>query len=90
MGLLLAGFSQSTFYDMGRPFLMASITIVVLGGTSITGGKGHYLGILGGALLYTALGSMLAGTTVPEAVRSIIYGAVILGAVILLRDKRTA
>lgn len=89
MGLLLAGFSQSTFYDMGRPFLMASITIVVLGGTSITGGKGHYLGILGGALLYTALGSMLAGTTVPEAVRSIIYGAVILGAVILLRDKRT-
>jgi ribose transport system permease protein len=90
MGLLLAGFSQSTFYDMGRPYLMASITIVVLGGTSITGGKGHYLGILGGALLYTALGSMLAGTTVPEAVRSIIYGAVILGAVILLRDKRTA
>jgi ribose transport system permease protein len=90
MGLLLAGFSQSTFYDMGRPYLMASITIVVLGGTSITGGKGHYLGILGGALLYTALGSMLAGTTVPEAVRSIIYGAVILGAVMLLRDKRTA
>jgi ribose transport system permease protein len=90
MGLLLAGFSQSTFYDMGRPFLLASITIVVLGGTSITGGKGHYLGILGGALLYTALGSMLAGTTVPEAVRSIIYGAVILGAVMLLRDKRTS
>lgn len=90
MGLLLAGFSQSTFYDMGRPYLMASITIVVLGGTSVTGGKGHYLGILGGALLYTALGSMLAGTTVPEAVRSIIYGAVILGAVMLLRDKRTA
>jgi ribose transport system permease protein len=90
MGLLLAGFSQSTFYDMGRPYLMASITIVVLGGTSISGGKGHYLGILGGALLYTALGSMLAGTTVPEAVRSIIYGAVILGAVMLLRDKRTA
>jgi ribose transport system permease protein len=90
MGLLLAGFSQSTFYDMGRPFLMASIAVVVLGGTSISGGKGHYLGILGGALLYTALGSMLAGTTVSEAVRSIIYGAVILGAVMLLRDKRTA
>jgi ribose transport system permease protein len=90
MGVLLAGFSQSTFYDMGRPYLMASIAVVVLGGTSISGGKGHYLGILGGALLYTALGSMLAGTTLPEAMRSIIYGAVILGAVMLLRDKRTA
>jgi ribose transport system permease protein len=90
MGVLLAGFSQSTFYDMGRPYLMASIAVVVLGGTSISGGKGHYLGILGGALLYTALGSMLAGTTLPEAMRSIIYGAVILGAVMLLRDKRAA
>ena len=90
MGLLLAGFSPIDLLRMGRPYLMASITIVVLGGTSITGGKGHYLGILGGALLYTALGSMLAGTTVPEAVRNIIYGAVILGAVMLLRDKRTA
>jgi ribose transport system permease protein len=90
MGVLLAGFSQSTFYDMGRPYLMASIAVVVLGGTSISGGKGHYLGILGGALLYTALGSMLAGTTLPEAMRSIIYGAVILGAVMLLRDERTA
>jgi hypothetical protein len=33
---------------------------------------------------------MLAGTSLPEAVRSIVYGAIILGAVILLRDRRQA
>jgi ribose transport system permease protein len=88
MGLLLAGFTEQTFFDMGRPYLLASIAVVVLGGTSISGGRGHYIGILGGALLFTALGSMLAGTSLPEAVRSIVYGAIILGAVLLLRDRR--
>jgi ribose transport system permease protein len=90
MGLLLAGFTEVTFFDMGRPYLLASIAVVVLGGTSIVGGRGHYLGILGGALLFTALGSMLAGTSLPEAVKSIVYGAIILGAVVLLRDRQAA
>jgi ribose transport system permease protein len=90
MGLLLAGFTEQTFFDMGRPYLLASIAVVLLGGTSITGGRGHYLGILGGALLFTSLGSMLAGTSLPEAVRSIVYGVIILGVVVLLRDRRPA
>jgi ribose transport system permease protein len=87
VGLLLAGFSDQAYYDMGKPYLLASIAVVVLGGTRITGGRSHYLGILGGALLFTAMGSMLQTTSLPEAVRSIIYGAVLLIAVILFRDR---
>ena len=90
MGYCSAGFTEVTFFDMGRPYLLASIAVVVLGRTSIVGGRGHYLGILGGALLFTALGSMLPGTSLPEAVKSIVYGAIILGAVVLLRDRRAA
>ena len=90
VGVLLAGFTAQAFYDMGKPYLLASIAVVVLGGTSINGGRGHYLGILGGALLFTALSSMLATTTLPEAVRNIIYGLVLLGAVLLLREKRSS
>ena len=86
VGLMLAGFSDQAYYDMGKPYLLASIAVVVLGGTRITGGRSHYIGILGGALLFTAMGSMLQ-TTLPEAVRSIIYGTVLLLAVILLRDQ---
>lgn len=89
VGLLLAGFTAQAYYDMGKPYLLASIAVVVLGGTSITGGRGHYIGILGGALLFTALSSMLASTSLPEAVRSIIYGLVLLGAVVMLRDKQS-
>jgi ribose transport system permease protein len=87
VGLMLAGFSDQAYYDMGKPYLLASIAVVVLGGTSISGGRSHYLGILAGALLFTAMGSMLQTTSLPEAVRNIIYGAVLLIAVIMLRDK---
>jgi len=90
VGILLAGFSSQAFYGMGDPYLLSSIAVVVLGGTLITGGRGHYLGILGGAILFTGLGIMLSGTVLPEAVRNIIYGLVMLGAVIALRERRLA
>jgi ribose transport system permease protein len=90
VGLLLAGFTAQAYYDMGKPYLLASIAVVVLGGTSIAGGRGNYFGILGGALLFTALSSLLASTSLPEAVRSIVYGVVLLGAVVMLRDRQSA
>ena len=40
---------------MGDEYLLPSIAVVVVGGTLITGGRGHYLGMLGGVLLLTAL-----------------------------------
>ena len=44
--------------------------------------------MLGGVLLLTALQTMLAGTTLPYATRAIVFGAVVLGAVIALRDRK--
>lgn len=88
VGLLLAGFSSQAFLGMGDPYLLPSIAVVVVGGALITGGRGHYLGVFGGALLLTALGTLLAGTTVPPAVRDIINGVVVLAAVITLRDRK--
>lgn len=90
VGLFLAGFSAQAFYGMGDPYLLSSIAVVVLGGTLITGGRGHYLGILGGAILFTGLGIMLSGTVLPEAVRNIIYGLVVLGAIVALRERSSA
>lgn len=89
VGLLLAGFAANAYYDMGKPYLLASIAAVVLGGTSIAGGRGYYPGILGGALVFTALGSLLASTSLPEAMRSVVYGVILLGAVVLLKDRQS-
>jgi ribose transport system permease protein len=89
VGVMLTGFSGQASLGMGDDYLLPSIAVVVVGGTLITGGRGHYLGMLGGVLLLTALQMLLAGTTLPYATRAIIYGLVVLGAVLALRDKRT-
>ena len=87
VGILLAGFSGQAFIDMGTPYLLPSIAVVVIGGVAMTGGKGTYLGMLGGALLLTALSTVLQGMLMPLAIRNVIFGFVILAAVIGLREK---
>jgi ribose transport system permease protein len=87
VGIMLAGFSGQASLGMGDDYLLPSIAVVVVGGTLITGGRGHYLGMVGGVLLLTALQTLLAGTTTPPAIREILYGAVVLAAVIALRER---
>ena len=89
VGALLTGFSGQASLGMGDEYLLPSIAVVVIGGALITGGRGHYLGMLGGALLLTALQTLLAGTTLPYATRTILFGLVVLAAVMALREKRT-
>lgn len=88
VGVLLTGFSGQASLGMGDDYLLPSIAVVVVGGALITGGRGHYLGMLGGVLLLTGLQTLLAGTTLPYATRAIMFGLVVLGAVIALRDRR--
>jgi ribose transport system permease protein len=89
VGILLTGFSGQASLGMGDEYLLPSIAVVVVGGALITGGRGHYLGMLGGVLLLTGLQTLLAGTTLPYATRAILFGLVVLGAVIALRDRRS-
>ena len=89
VGVLLTGFSGQASLGMGDDYLLPSIAIVVVGGALITGGRGHYLGMVGGALLLTAMQTLLAGTTLPYATRAILYGLVVLSAVIALRERRS-
>lgn len=88
VGVMLTGFSGQASLGMGDEYLLPSIAVVVVGGALITGGRGHYMGMLGGALLLTALQMLLAGTTLPYATRAILYGLVVLGAVMALRERR--
>ncbi|MGB3834108.1 MAG: ABC transporter permease [Mesorhizobium sp.] len=88
VGIMLTGFSGQASLGMGDDYLLPSIAVVVVGGALITGGRGHYLGMLGGVLLLTALQMLLAGTMLPYAIRAILYGLVVLGAVMALRERR--
>jgi ribose transport system permease protein len=85
-GVLLAGYASKAAQAMGDPYLLPSIAAVVLGGTSILGGRGSYLGTVAGVILITLLQSILSVMQMPEAGRQIVYGAVI--AVMLLAYGR--
>lgn len=86
-GVLLAGYAGKAAQSMGDAYLLPSIAAVVLGGTSILGGRGSYLGTVAGVILITLLQSILSVMQMPEAGRQIIYGIVIL--VMLLLYGRT-
>ncbi|MGF6178798.1 ribose transport system permease protein [Ensifer sp. 4252] len=77
-GVLLAGYASKAAQSMGDAYLLPAIAAVVLGGTSILGGRGSYLGTVAGVILITLLQSILSVTQMPEAGRQIIYGLVII------------
>ncbi len=89
-GALLAGYSTKAYQGMGDPYLLPSIAAVVLGGTSILGGRGTYLGTVAGVILITLLQSILSVVQIEEAFRQLIYGAVIIGMLLVYgRQRRT-
>jgi ribose transport system permease protein len=84
-GVLFAGFSRTSFLGMGDQFTLPSIAAVVLGGTSILGGRGSYGGTVVGAFFLTMLTTVLAIVNLSAGVRSIVYGVVIIAALLLNR-----
>jgi ribose transport system permease protein len=87
-GVLLAGYSTKAYQGMGDPYLLPAIAAVVLGGTSILGGRGTYLGTVAGVILITLLQSILSIMQMDESIRQIVYGLTII--LLLLLYGRSA
>jgi ribose transport system permease protein len=77
-GLILSALAGSTTQGIAEPYLLPSVAAVVIGGTSIFGGRGGYTGSIVGAVILTILVSLLTVLDAPFAVRQIIYGLIIL------------
>jgi ribose transport system permease protein len=87
-GLVLFGFTDNSYLAMGNPYQLGSIAAVVLGGTSILGGRGHYLGTVAGALLLTILTGLLPVLNIPQAGQNITQGLVVLGLLLIYSRER--
>jgi ribose transport system permease protein len=85
--MLLAGYANQSYLGMGDPYLLLSLAAVVVGGAAISGGRGYFLGTLAGAFILVTASTMLSGTTLPEAVKQIVYAVAILVAVLATRQK---
>jgi len=81
-GVMVAGLSGQSYLAMGSPYLLISVAVVALGGASFAGGRGSFLGTLGGALLLSLLTTLLTTFHLSEGLRVMVQGAVILLAAI--------
>lgn len=77
-GILLTGYSGQAYLGMGDAYLFTSIAAVAIGGASILGGSGHYLGTIAGALVLTILTGLLPALNLSSGALLVVYGAVIL------------
>jgi ribose transport system permease protein len=77
-GLIYVGITKVATVTLVERFVLPSVAAAVIGGTSIFGGRGGFAGSIVGALILTVLTSLLTVLHMPEAVRQILFGAIIL------------
>ena len=77
-GLIYAGVIGSATGRLVDPFLLPSVAAAVIGGTSIFGGRGGYAGSIVGAVILTVIVTLLSVLQAPEALRQVLFGAIIL------------
>ena len=77
-GFLYSGLSNTASVTLVDAQVLPSVAAAVIGGTSIMGGRGGFGGSIVGALILTVVSSLLSSLGYPEAVRQILFGAIIV------------
>jgi ribose/xylose/arabinose/galactoside ABC-type transport system permease subunit len=85
--IVLTGRLASATPNMGADFALDAIAAVVIGGTSMHGGKAKVVGTVWGVILVAIIGNMLALLGVSPYLQWIVKGAIIVIAIIL--DNQT-
>ncbi|HET7357420.1 MAG TPA: ABC transporter permease [Nocardioidaceae bacterium] len=87
-GITLTAYGGQPTLGLGDPYLLQSVAAVVIGGVSILGGRGLFLGAVAGAIILTTLVTLLQALNMPDYGRDIVYGVVILAILLLYGRER--
>ena len=87
-GIILAGRLGSGSSNSGQGFELEVIAAVVLGGTSLFGGRGTIIGTVLGALLVVTIQNGLNLLNVPPAFQDISVGLLLVGALAIQAIRR--
>jgi ribose transport system permease protein len=88
-GMLYSGRVSQLYLGMGDPYQMDSVSAVAIGGVSLLGGSGNYIGTMGGVLVLVMLNGVLSALGLEQSVQKIIFGIVLFLAVLLSSRKQT-
>lgn len=86
-GILLGGFAGVSL-DVGTGYELQAITAAVLGGTMLLGGRGAVGATIGGALTLTAIFTLLNFLGLPQPLREVVQGLILILAVAVAVRRR--
>jgi len=84
-GLIVTGYVGAINANQGNGMIFTVFAAAVIGGISLDGGKGSMLGALSGVLLLGVVQNLLTLAQVPSFWIQAIYGAIILGSLMVAR-----
>jgi ribose transport system permease protein len=88
-GIFLVGRTGQAYLGMGDIYLFPSVIVVVLGGASIMGGSGSYIGTVAGVLTLIIINGLLPVFNMSAGGQQILYGLILLFAVLINRAADT-
>lgn len=77
-GIMLLGFTGAASISLADHYQLISIAAVVIGGTTLAGGVGGYLGTAIGAIVLTTLNSLLIALNIGAAGRQVVNGLILI------------
>ena len=80
-GALIAGFSGGNSLDQGEEYLLLTIAVVVIGGTSVAGGRASVPGVWGAALFMFLIVTMLNAAGTAPGLRMLLTGLIVIGVI---------
>lgn len=86
-GMLLLGYVTTPSLNLGSNFGLSSIAAIVIGGISLAGGAGSYLGAVAGSIVLSTLTSILVTLQVGESGQNIIFGSILVILLVIYARK---
>jgi ribose transport system permease protein len=78
VGIFFAGYSGIPDPTVGEPYFFLTITAVMIGGTSLLGGRGGYLRTVMGALIVAELTTLLVGVGFSASFQELALGILVI------------
>lgn len=89
-GILFVGYTGTSYLSTGASYNMDSIAAVVIGGTSVLGGAGGYVGTIAGVMVMTVISSIMTIVNMAESGKKIVTGLILIVLLVsVYRRKKT-
>jgi len=88
-GFFFLGYTESGYLSTAASYNMDSIAAVVVGGTSIMGGSGGYVGTIAGVGIIMVLSSLMSILNMNEAGKQIVQGLLIIVMLVLVYGRKS-